>query len=257
MKKILFIIILCQVHLIFAQSKKNQIEQLQFTADSLNRVIDFDRNSNKQKIQELNSAIVNFETRILNLGRSIDSLNSENRTLFNQLNLKSKELDRANNKLTDLNKINAHLQSQKDSLTKVLEKNFNYLDKLENGYSLTDVNGELGPKCANDLDIDGKEDLVIMLFNEDNQATIAIFLSSTFFKNSSYQTFEWLWTGNYLSDFICENNEVHLSGGSENQGLYSEITLKFDPLLGKMNVKNYEDSSGRNTFDELITKSIK
>ena len=56
MSKILVILVLCQVHLIMAQSKKNQIEQLQYTADSLNRVIDMDRNTNKQKIQELNSA---------------------------------------------------------------------------------------------------------------------------------------------------------------------------------------------------------
>lgn len=125
MKKILLIIILCQVHVVFAQSKKNQIEQLQFTTDSLNRVIDFERNTNKQKIQELNSAIVNFETRILNLGKSIDSLNSANRTLNNELNLKSKELDRINEsntanekKIRGLEETNAIIQLKISQLEK-------------------------------------------------------------------------------------------------------------------------------------------
>ena len=117
MKKILVILILCPVYLIFAQSKKNQIKQLQFTSDSLNRVIDFDRNTNKQKIQELNSAIVNSETKILNQGKSIDSLNSVNRSLNNQLKLKSIELDRINEsntanekKIKSLQETNAMIQ---------------------------------------------------------------------------------------------------------------------------------------------------
>lgn len=125
MKKILVILILCPVHLIFAQSKKHQIEQLQFTTDSLNRVIDFDRNTNKQKLQELNSAIVNFETKILNQGRSIDSLNSVNRSLNNQLNLKSKELDRLNEsntsnekKIKTLEETNAMIQLRVSQMEK-------------------------------------------------------------------------------------------------------------------------------------------
>ena len=96
MSKILVILVLCQVHLIMAQSKKNQIEQLQYTADSLNRVIDMDRNTNKQKIQELNSALITCKTKILNQEISIDSLNSSTQSLINQLNLKSKELNQLN-----------------------------------------------------------------------------------------------------------------------------------------------------------------
>jgi hypothetical protein len=125
MSKILVILVLCQVHLIMAQSKKNQIEQLQYTADSLNRVIDMDRNTNKQKIQELNSALITCKTKILNQEISIDSLNSSTQSLINQLNLKSKELNQLNEsikayeaEIKTLEETNALIQMKNNQLEK-------------------------------------------------------------------------------------------------------------------------------------------
>jgi hypothetical protein len=57
MSKILVILVLCQVHLIMAQSKKNQIEQLQYTIDSLTNVVNGERNLYLDRIEKLNNQI--------------------------------------------------------------------------------------------------------------------------------------------------------------------------------------------------------
>jgi hypothetical protein len=126
-----------------------------------------------------------------------------------------------------------------------------YLSKLPLGCKLTDVNNEPGAQCSGDFDGDGKEDLVIILFDNDNIGKTSVFLSSQFFANNSYQSFEWIWTGNFLGDFSCDGGLFHISGGSESQGLFSDIVLEYNKSLGKMIVKSYEDSNGNTIFDGL------
>ena len=264
MRKILVILILCQVHLIFAQSKKNQIEQLQFTTDSLNRVIEFERNTNKQKIQELNSAIVNFETKILNQGKSIDSLNSVNRSLNNQLNLKSKELEGTNNKLMELNKINALLQNQIDSLKNYIKKNFGYLNRLPTGYKIADNNGETGEKCTYDYDKDGTEDLLVQLFDEDGIPTLFIFLSSNFYKDKSYQYLDQggaILANPFLGEFNC-GNQFTMSGGFERMGISAsiEVNLQYRSDVKIMTVNFIEettDTDGKTETNRIVENILK
>jgi hypothetical protein len=57
MSKILVILVLCQVHLIMAQSKKNQVEQLQYSIDSLTNVVNGERNLFLDRIEKLNAQI--------------------------------------------------------------------------------------------------------------------------------------------------------------------------------------------------------
>ena len=132
-----------------------------------------------------------------------------------------------------------------------------YLDTLPLGYKLTDANDELGAQCSGDFDGDSKEDLVIVLFDNEGIGMASIFLSSTFFTDNSYQSFEWLWTGNYLGDFSCDEGLFHISGGSESQGLFSDITFSYDKALGKMTVESFEDSNGNTVFDGLKLNHIK
>lgn len=132
-----------------------------------------------------------------------------------------------------------------------------YLDKLPLGYKLTDANDEIGSQCSGDFDSDGKEDLVVILFDSENIGMTSIFLSSKFFTDNSYQSFEWIWTGNFLGDFSCDEGIFHISGGSESQGLFSDIVLVYNKTLGKMAIKSYEDSNGNTTFDGLLSKQIK
>jgi hypothetical protein len=94
MKNILVFLFAFCMSFVFAQSKKDQIEQLQFSNDSLNRVIEFERNTNKFKLQELNSSILDFQTKVLNQGKTIDSLHAANQSLNNLLILKSKDFER-------------------------------------------------------------------------------------------------------------------------------------------------------------------
>jgi hypothetical protein len=132
-----------------------------------------------------------------------------------------------------------------------------YLNKLPVGYKLTDANDELGAQCSGDFDGDGKEDLVAILFDSDGLGMASIYLSSKFLIDNSYQSFEWIWTGNFLGDFSCDEGLFHISGGSESQGYFSEIVFVYNKSLGKMVVKSYEDSNGNTIFDGLESKQIK
>jgi hypothetical protein len=132
-----------------------------------------------------------------------------------------------------------------------------YLNKLPLGYKLTDANDELGAQCLGDFDGDGKEDLVVILYDNDGLGMANIYLSSKFLTDNSYQSFEWIWTGNFLSDFSCDDGLFHISGGSESQGFFSDIVLEYNKSLGKMFVRSYEDSNGNTIFDGLESKQIK
>lgn len=231
---------------VFSQNKKEQIEILTDRVDSLIVLLNQSNDSNSAKLILLDTK-----------QSFIDSLKRNNIELEKYNVELQQKLASTNNKLYQSNKLNIILKNYNDSLSEAIKINFNYLDIIENGYSLTDENGMQGSKCEHDIDGDGKKDLVIILFNGENEGMVTIYLSSSFIKNKSYQTFQWLWNGNSLTDFTCGKQELHLSGGIENQGLYSEITLIYNPLLGKMIVKSYEDSSGKTTFNELLTKYIK
>ena len=67
MKNIFFIILIIQTNLTFSQSKKEKIKLLIGNIDSLKTVLENERNSNFKKVQELNSAIENFENQISSL----------------------------------------------------------------------------------------------------------------------------------------------------------------------------------------------
>lgn len=132
MKKVLLIIFLTQVNLILAQSKKNQIEQLQFTNDSLIRVIEFARKTNEQKLQELNAIIVNAESGANDLKKSIDSLDRLNENLNSQIILKSAEIDSIN-KLNTANekKIKSLEETNSITLLKITQLENQILNKIE------------------------------------------------------------------------------------------------------------------------------
>lgn len=129
-----------------------------------------------------------------------------------------------------------------------------YLDYKQNlppGFSLKDVNDELGKECTKDLDMDGKDDLIIELFNHDENAEspsiIAIYLSSRFNADNSYQWFNWIWSGNSLY-LNCEE-KIEISGGMESQGIFQGLELVYSQSEKKIIVKSYDDSDGENFFE--------
>ena len=105
MKKIFFIILIFQTNLTFSQSKKEQIELLIGNIDSLKTVLENERNSNLNKVQDLNSTIENFENQI-------SSLKSEVKEATYNLNQKNIENNQLKSELLDSinyykNKLNA------------------------------------------------------------------------------------------------------------------------------------------------------
>jgi regulator of replication initiation timing len=99
MKKIIFIILILHSNLTFSQSKKAQIEQFKVSVDSLKNVLEYERNVNLKKVQELYTVIVNFENQITLLKTEVkDTLNNlnqkqlENNQFKNNLNLNSTEI---------------------------------------------------------------------------------------------------------------------------------------------------------------------
>jgi hypothetical protein len=106
----------------FSQSKKEQIEILTNRVDSLNRLLGSERDSNQNKINELNSGVTKLEGQIEVLSNERDSisqiLNSERST-----SLKT---------ITELNSIILNVENQLQTLTKELETNkseFQFLNK--------------------------------------------------------------------------------------------------------------------------------
>ena len=94
MKKIFFIILIFQTNLTFSQSKKEQIELLKGNVDSLKTVLENERNSNLNKVQDLNSTIENFENQISSLKSEVKeatyNLNQKNiGSVFDRYYLKS------------------------------------------------------------------------------------------------------------------------------------------------------------------------
>ena len=63
---------------------------------------------------------------------------------------------------------------------------------------------------------------------------------------SLFQSFEWVFTGNLLSDFSCQNSRLHVSGGSESQGIFQHLVLVYSRAQKLMIIDSYEDSAGGN-----------
>ncbi|MEY3237757.1 MAG: hypothetical protein RI883_1858 [Bacteroidota bacterium] len=121
-----------------------------------------------------------------------------------------------------------------------------YADNLPIGYSLIDSNNEEGKKCEKDIDGDSEEDLITQLFNADNEAIIVIYLSSTFYKDKTYQWFDWIFSGNDLN--VSCDEQIEISSGIESMGIFQGLTLVYSNTQKKMIVESYEDSSGEDSF---------
>jgi regulator of replication initiation timing len=140
MKKIFFILLIFQTNLTFAQSKKVQIEQLKVDVDSLKIVLENESNSNFKKVQELNSAIGNFENQISSLKSEVkDVLYKLNDALYN---LNQNKLENTllkndlNLNLTEISSLKIQLKNQNDSL-KII---FNELHKIKTATQNTNSN---------------------------------------------------------------------------------------------------------------------
>jgi hypothetical protein len=246
MKHFLNLFFICYSLFTTAQTKKERVELLTLKVDSLNVAL------TKSQI-DLSEKTLTLKAR----EKSIDSLNQTNDDLKKSLLKLNSDLTSVNAKLYAEQKLNNELTMKIDSLTILIQKRKNYLDKLPLGYKLTDVNGETGPSCSTDIDGDKISDLVVLLFDEDNMGMVTIFLSKNFYIDNSYQYFEWIWSGNYLGDFTCDNNIIHISGGSESQGLFQDLQLIYSSQENKFIVKTYESSSGETNFDGLESRFLK
>lgn len=233
MKSTLLISIFLSFWQLHAQSKKEQIELLTFKIDSLNL-----------ELIKFKSELTNKSQKLNELGKSYDSILEKNSDLSIYIKKINEEISINTLNINRLNSLNLIQEKKIDSLILITQKRNYYTDVLPKGFSLTDSNNELGQNCKSDIDKDGIEDLIILLFDEEKNGQVSIFLSSNFYKDNSFQTFSWAWTGNYLAEFSCINNEFFISGGSANQYLFigQEAKLKYNYLEKKMIVTSFKQS---------------
>ncbi len=126
------------------------------------------------------------------------------------------------------------------SLNAFSQQKISYTSKLPAGYKLVDVNNEKGASIESDFDKDGMMDLAIILSaKDDNNAILAIFLSSHFKKDKSYQKCNWF---HMTNDFEVKKNVITLSGMDMGKYL-SEIKLKYDPTIKKMKITSSIESN--------------
>ena len=220
----------------FAQSKKEQVEILTIRIDSFNIVL----NNTKNELVEKNKIIDVKQKTVDSLRNALSNAKKANE----DLNL---QLSKQNTVLAYREKMMSYLQKKVDSLNEVISQKY-YLDNLPKGFKMTDSNDEYGAECKGDLDNDGKEDLAIVLFNEENEGRVFIYLSSVFYEKGYYQSFTWFFNGNLLGDFECQNSNFHISGGSESQGIFQDVVLNYDRIEQKMVLKSYEDSNGETSI---------
>ena len=91
---------------LYSQSKKNQIEQLQYTADSLNRVLNAEKNTSLEK----SNKISDLERTISSLNTTISSLNTNVSKLTTELQKSKAE------KEYEIGNLQSQLKSKMDSL---------------------------------------------------------------------------------------------------------------------------------------------
>jgi hypothetical protein len=248
MKFFISLLIFSSSSFCLSQSKKDQILELNNRIDSLNLILETERDTNTQKLSSLNSKISELSNQI-----SIDQKNLE---------LKEKEIlnyQKTNIELTNqIAELSELIKIKSDSLELLIsKKRRNYLDVLPNGLTLTDANDKLGERCSSDFDGDGIDDLIIMLFNEDGDGCLLIFSSKNFYNTGIYQYFDWIYTGNLLGDFNCEKG-LKISGGFEanDESYFEELHLNWDPNREKMVVNSFLNSQGNRTFDRLKEATI-
>jgi len=113
-----------------------------------------------------------------------------------------------------------------------------YKEKIPFGYKLVDVNNNLNSSIEEDFDNDGIMDLAIILNeNSDNNKILAIYLSSNFINQETFQHIEWQHT---VNDFEFNNGVLKLFS-SDMQRYTTEINLKYDPLIKKMKILSYDE----------------
>ena len=133
-------------------------------------------------------------------------------------------------------------------------KEDDYLSTLPIGYKLTDSNNEEGKRCDKDIDGDSRNDLIIQLFDNNDEGIIVIYLSSTFEKDKSYQWFNWIWSGNSFN-LDCDKT-IQLSGGIESMGVFQELELTYSNAQKKVVVSSYNDNLGEVSF-KIYSGAIK
>jgi uncharacterized protein (TIGR02145 family) len=113
MKALLFLTSFLLVGITFSQSKKEQIEQLNYRVDSLKSIISAERDTNSQKIslfentiKQLNQKIIGFEAQISLLNTNVSKLSSD---------LQTSNAERSS-KQQEISNLQAQLQTKKDSL---------------------------------------------------------------------------------------------------------------------------------------------
>lgn len=207
-----------------AQSKKQQLELLNFKVDSLSGVI-----------KELNNKLTEKSSTISKTEEKIDSLIKSNQEFKNSIDQNNKLVKRLNEDiLSKENKIST-LKKELDSLTKVAQ--MDYLKSLPKGLKLFENWQMEYPSCKTDFDGDAIDDLIILLSDENGSGILTIYLSKNFIRDKSYQYFEgWSWTYNYLSDFNCNDKTFEISGGREwdDKIWGTTLSISFDENLMKM-----------------------
>lgn len=124
----------------FSQSKKEQIEILTNRVDSLNRVLGSERDSNQNKINELNSGVTKLESQIAALSGNLTTLNKELQDSKDDILKKQKEI--VENQRV-ISKLQSELKIKSDSLYLLFNNNLgfviiNYWDSI-NDYPCYDL----------------------------------------------------------------------------------------------------------------------
>jgi hypothetical protein len=113
-----------------------------------------------------------------------------------------------------------------------------YKEKIPFGYKLVDVNNNLNSSIEEDFDNDGIMDLAIILNeNSDYNKILAVYLSSNFMNQQTFQHIEWT---HMVNDFEFNNGVLKLFS-SDLQKFTTEINLKYDPLIKKMKILSYDE----------------
>ncbi|MBM3455516.1 MAG: hypothetical protein FJX80_10255, partial [Bacteroidetes bacterium] len=120
MKALLFLSSFLLIGITFSQSKKEQIEQLNYRVDSLKSIISAERDTNSQKIssfentiRQLNQKIIGFEAQISSLNTNVSKLSSDLQSSKAETASKQQEVSA---KQQEISNLQAQLQTKKDSL---------------------------------------------------------------------------------------------------------------------------------------------
>ena len=105
MKKLFVFLIILFTNLSFAQSKKEQIELLNFRVDSLNQILKAQRNTHQEKVTAFNSTISNLQSQLSSLNLKMDEMGKELTGSKNKLNSQNDQIKELKTAINDLNKL--------------------------------------------------------------------------------------------------------------------------------------------------------